>query len=68
MYEVLLSRSPHKYSIPNESEMGTLISSLMKAKKRQEEGEEDGDDDNDSNGEKDNRFPKEYEEFIKEEI
>ena len=46
--------------------MRTLISSLMKSKKKQEE--EDGEDDSDSNREKDDRFPKEYEEFIKEEI
>ena len=46
--------------------MRTLISSLMKSKKKQEE--EDGDDDNDSNREKDDQFPKEYLEFIKEEI
>jgi len=38
----------------------------MKSKLKQEE--EDGDDENDSNREKDDRFPKEYEEFIKEEI
>ena len=44
--------------------MRTLISLLMKSKKK----EEDGDYDNDSNREKDDRFPKEYEEFIKEEI
>ena len=46
--------------------MRTLISLLMKSKKKQEE--EDGDDDNDSNREKDDQFPKEYLEFIKEEI
>ena len=64
MYEVLLSRSPHNYSIPNESEICTLIGSLMKSKKKEEE---DGDDDNNSNREKVDRLPKEYEEFIKEE-
>ena len=65
MYVFLISRNQHKYSIPNESEMRTLISSLMKSKK--DEGE-DGDDDNDSTRENNDQFPKEYEEFIKEEI
>ena len=65
MYEFLVSRNQHKYSIPSESEMRTLISSLIKSKKKQEE---DGDDDNDSNRENNDRFPREYEEFIKEEI
>ena len=70
MHEILLLRNPHKYSIPNESEMRTLIGSLMKAKKKQEEEkeEEDGDDDNNSDRENNDQFPKEYEEFIKGEI
>ena len=68
MYEVLLSCNPHKYLIPNENEIRTLISSLMKAKKKQEEEEKDSDDDNDLNGEKDDQFHKEYREFMKEEI
>ena len=45
--------------------MRTRISLLMKSKKKEEE---DGDDDNDSNRKNNDRFPKEYEEFIKEEI
>ena len=64
MYEVLLYFYPRKYSISNESEICTLISSLLKSKKK----EEDGNDGNDSNQKKDDQLPKEYEEFIKEEI
>ena len=64
MYEILVSCNQHKYSIPNQSEMRTLISLLMKSKKK----EEDGENDNDSNKKKDDQFPKEYEEFIIEEI
>ena len=64
MYKFLVSCNQHKYLIPNQSEMCTLISSLMKSKKK----EKDGDDNNKPNREKNEQFPKEYEEFIKEEI
>lgn len=67
---IILRKLPERYSIPNESEICSLISLLLMQQKAKQSGNID-DDDNDNDNIDDNQtssLPKEFIEYIKEEI
>ena len=68
MYEVLVQKFPHKFSIPTDCEIRSFISALIAKEKKEKNKEGSCNDDTPTDTNNRTRFPTEYDDFIIEAI